>query len=108
MGALFGRKLASATNMGRAGTAARSVSRAARERGDIARAQEKAEDLRAELASLEAELSSALSEPDAAPEPALRKLEIAPRKADLDVERVALVWLPYRRSDGGAEPLFRI
>jgi hypothetical protein len=109
VGALFGRKLASATNMGRAGTAARSVSRAARERGDIARAEEKTEDLRAELAALEAELSSALAEQGAGSEPALRKLEIAPRKSDLDVERVALVWLPWRRSDGGgAEPLFRI
>ena len=103
VGALFGRKLASATNVGRAGTAARSVSRAARERGDIARAEERVEDLRAELAALEAELASTLAE-QGATEPVLRRVEIAPRKSDLEVERVALVWLPWR----GSEPLFRV
>jgi hypothetical protein len=110
VGALFGRKLGSASNVGRATTAARGVSRAARERGDIARAEERVEDLRGELAQLEAELARDVArlETDAS-EPALKPLRIAPRKSDLDVERVALVWLPWQTGSGGSEqPLYRI
>jgi hypothetical protein len=110
VGALFGRKLGSATNVGRATTAARGVSRAARERGDIARAEERAEDLRAELAALEQELARDTSELDtAAPDPTVTRLEIAPRKSDLDVERVALVWVPWwQAANGSAEPLYAL
>jgi phage host-nuclease inhibitor protein Gam len=110
VGALFGRKLASATNVGRAGTAARSVSRAAREREDIARADERVEDLRAELAELEAQLAGDTGALEAgAGDPAVTKLEIAPRKSDLDVERIQLVWLPWwQTQDGQATALFSL
>jgi hypothetical protein len=110
VGALFGRKLASASNVGRATTAARGVSRAARERGDIARAEERVEDLRAELAALEAELEqdvAALEAPAAAP-PAAEPLRIAPRKSDLEIEAVRLVWVPWQEGGAGAQPLFRV
>ncbi|HVH19247.1 MAG TPA: ATP-binding protein, partial [Myxococcota bacterium] len=110
VGALFGRKLGSATNVGRATTAARGVSRAARERGDIARAEERSEDLRAELVALEAELARDTASLDAGGgDPAVTRLEIAPRKSDLDVERVSLVWLPCAvGADGRDEPLYAI
>jgi hypothetical protein len=43
----------------------------------------------------------------ASAEPALVELPLRPRKGDTQVERVALVWLPYRASaDGRAEPAF--
>jgi len=110
VGALFGRKLGSAANLGRATTAARSVSRAARERGDVTRADERAEDLRGELTELEALLAKDVAALESgADEPALQTLRIAPRKSDLDVERVSLVWLPFCvAQDGRAEPLYQI
>ncbi|HEX5067169.1 MAG TPA: DUF87 domain-containing protein [Myxococcota bacterium] len=111
VGALFGRKLGSATNIGRATTAARGVSRAAREHGDIAQAEERTEDLRAELGELEAALARDTASLDGAGagDPAVAPLEIAPRKSDLDVERVCLVWLPFAQgADGKEEPLYAL
>ena len=48
LGALFGRKLGSRTNVGRASRTARSASRASREREDVARAQNVLDELRIE------------------------------------------------------------
>jgi hypothetical protein len=110
LGAVFGRKLASASNVGRATTAARGVGRAARERGDISRAEEKVESLREQLEALEAgfqEDLAALEDGPGADSLALEELRIAPRKSDLDAEPVTLVWTPWQVSpEGRAEPLF--
>jgi hypothetical protein len=110
LGALFGRKLGSATNVGRATTAARGAGRAARERGDVARARDDVEALQRQLQELEVELAERLegvreqlSEEDLVCE----ELPIRPRKADLTVDRVALVWTPWRVGpEGIAEPDF--
>ncbi len=92
LGALFGRKL-----LGRATTAARGFGRATRERGDIARAEEKVEDLGDKLAQMERELGASLAE--------VRGIELAdlevdavvvrPRKTDLTIDEIALVWEPW-------------
>jgi len=110
LGALFGRKLGSAGNVGRAATTVRGAGRTARERDDVARAAQKVEGLRHKLAELEAEFEEAVeqvrTETDDA---ALEREEIAirPRKSDLSVDRVTLVWRPWRVSDDGiAEPDF--
>src|SRR5690606_31877942 len=58
LGALFGRKLASATNIGRAATSMRSASRAAQQRADVGQAQESVEALRERLASLDEEFQA--------------------------------------------------
>jgi hypothetical protein len=112
LGAVFGRKLASATTVGRATTAARGVGRAARERGDISRAEEKMESLQEKLDALEAEFQDDLAALEAgrsADDLALDELRIAPRKSDLDAEPVRLVWTPWQVSpDGIAEPLFDV
>jgi carboxylesterase type B len=99
VGALFGRKLGSVGNVGRATTAARGVGRAADERSDVARAAERAEDLRAKLAELERALAADLAriESPAAPTAlALEEVRVAPRKADLEVKPLVLVWSPER------------
>jgi DNA helicase HerA-like ATPase len=110
VGALFGRKLASAGNVGRASSAARGIGRAARERGDIARAEERTGTLREELGALEAELAAGVAALGAAPGAdalALDEVRIAPRKSDLGGEPVLLVWTPWSVSESGAaEPLF--
>jgi ElaB/YqjD/DUF883 family membrane-anchored ribosome-binding protein len=110
LGALFGRKLGSVGSVGRATTAVRGASRAARERGDVARARDDAEALQQELEELEAEFEERLEAVrDRVDESQVvcEELPIRPRKSDLAVEQVALVWTPWRvGADGIAEPDF--
>ena len=105
LGALLGRKLGSATQVGRATTAARGAQRAARERGDVTRAEEEVVRLREELAGLEAEGQSELEEIRADADEAnlaLEELAVAPRKSDLAADPVALVWVPAGGEPAGA------
>lgn len=109
MGALFGRKLASRTNVGRAASVARGIGRASDERSDVARAAEKVEDLRAELAELEARCESDVAALERGiserADATLEELRIPPRKTDLDVESIVLVWTPWRvAADGKTTP----
>ncbi len=98
VGAIFGRKLGSSTNVGRAATAARGVGRAARERGDIGRAEERVEALRARLATLEENFlgdQEDLTNAGGVEEAELSEVRIAPRKSDLAVPPLTLVWTPW-------------
>lgn len=96
LGALLGRKTISKTNLGKLSTAANSFGRASKHKDDIGRAETKKEDLEAELAALEAEMSDELAAvrdawaPDALE---VEEIEIAPRKSDIAVKRVALAWV---------------
>ncbi len=107
-GALFGSKRISATSVSRAATAARSASRIGKESGDVERASESLEVLLQRKAELEAkakaELDAAASQFD--PETvALREVAVTPRKSDLAIGEVALVWTPWRRgADGFPSP----
>jgi len=110
LGALFGRKLGSVGNVGRATTTARGVGRVAREHEDVSRAEQSADALRGQLADLERELESSLEDLRAEVDDSALECEalaIRPKKADLSIERVSLVWTPWRASDDGiAEPDF--
>jgi hypothetical protein len=110
LGALFGRKLGSIGSVGRATTAARGAGRAARERGEMARAEDDAEALAQQLGELEAEFAEqleAVRERLSGREVVCEELAIHPRKSDLSVDRVALVWTPWREgAEGTAEPDF--
>jgi ElaB/YqjD/DUF883 family membrane-anchored ribosome-binding protein len=106
LGALFGRR-ARAGTIGRAATAARGATRAAREHGDVARALETKAAAEAELQALDAAFQAEAAALRAAGEPELAELRLPPRKSDTQIERVALVWLPHRvGAEGGAEPAF--
>jgi hypothetical protein len=111
VGALFGRKLASAGNVGRAASTMRGASRAARERADVGRAEARVEEYQAELAELERDFERALADAedrfgDLAAEVALEPLRIAARKSDIEVERLCLAWVPIRVGpDGRRETL---
>jgi hypothetical protein len=94
LGALFGRKTASMGNLGRATTAMRGAGRSAREHADIGQARESAAALRQQLEALETEARGELAGLQAAAEPAVETSEVRPRKSDIAVDRVALVWLP--------------
>ena len=103
LGALFGRKLGSVSNVTRAGSVIRSANAAASEAGDIRMAEEQYAALlqeREELnTTVEAEVQQIADQLDTD----LMKfdnMEISPRKTDTAVDRVALLWLPY--ADEGA------
>ena len=99
VGALFGRKLGSVTQVERAGRAVRRIGRAAGERDDVARAREQLEALRAELAALERELHDDLARLEALPDVATLELEerrVAPQRSGVEVRSLWLVWVPAR------------
>ena len=101
-GALFGRKLKSVTNVSRAGTAVRSANSVAKEAEDVRHAEEALEALHERHRELDREVEDEVLKIQDMFDPDLMELtqeEIKPRKSDISVERVVLVWLPYA-SDG--------
>jgi hypothetical protein len=94
LSAIFGRRRG---KLGGAAVAARAASRAVRERGDIARAEDTVRDAEAALAELEQELEAKLDELRASlgeDALAVEPVAIPPRKGDLTLDRVALAWEP--------------
>jgi hypothetical protein len=110
LGAMFGRKLASSTNVTRASTSMRSVGGAAQQRGDIGRAQEKLESLQKQLKELEDEFEREVLELSLASDIdnlALESIDLRPRKSDIQLEPLQVVWTPWQVDGAGvATPLF--
>ncbi len=110
LGAMFGRKKLSVTNISRAGTSMRSASRAADQRSDIKRAEAEVVELEKDFKELEAKLESAvnqITEEYSADEIEVKPYEIKPRKSDISADPVTLLWVPYQITDDGiAEPAF--
>jgi hypothetical protein len=110
LGALGGRKIASQRNITAAATAARRAGSIASEQSDVAHAEESLESLEQRRNTLQAELDTALAAIDEKYKPnpsALTPISIHPRKTDIAVSKVALVWLPYRTGPGGeCEPAY--
>jgi hypothetical protein len=105
LGALFGRKSLSVGSIGRATTAARGVGRTMKERQDVGGAEQGVETVRQKLADLEAELQSEIQQITDANDLdkiAIRSASVKPRKSDIAVEGVSLVWVPYWMGDGGS------
>lgn len=98
LGGLLGRRSVSTT---RVGTAMRSVSRMGKETGDVARAQETAAQVGAELAELQGRLEEELAKIDAGPgaDAPLTEVAVRPRASDVHVHFVALAWVPYVPAD---------
>jgi len=96
LGALFGRKVASAANVGRAATTVRGMGRAMQEKADVDQAAESLDVMKQKLDDLEAEFQAAAAQIEAAPEPETLVTEVAakPRKSDTVVEQVMLAWIP--------------
>ena len=109
LGAFFSKKKASSTNARRAGSAAKSLDSAAREKEDVVRAQRELEEQREKLDELRHELEASLRELE--DEHALDRVDVeevvvSPRKSDLDVEDLTLLWVPFAvDADGVAESL---
>ena len=96
LGAMLGRKTVSASTLGRATTAARGVSRTMKESADVKRAAETVEGLQQQIVALEAELAEQVAAIEASMTAGpLQSLTIAPKKAGIAVQLVAVVWVPY-------------
>ena len=112
LGAVLGRKIVSSTSARSAGTAMRSATRAFEQRGDIGRAQEDVEELQEELEEMEEEFKQEIAEMESAiniDEIELEELSVRPRKTDIAISKLALVWLPWRvDSTGIAEPAYSL
>jgi hypothetical protein len=104
LGAFMGRKALSQSTLGRASTAARSAGRSAKERQDIGRAKDSREALKQQLEDLEAEFQAATQALQSKIDPLAENLEpvsIKPKKADIGVQLVALLWAPHWQDPSG-------
>ncbi|MCP4464338.1 MAG: hypothetical protein GY819_16215 [Planctomycetaceae bacterium] len=104
LGALLGRKAISATNSRRASSSMRSFGRASKERDDVVRAKESLADIKADYEAMEDEFKleiKNLKNRMAIDEWELEELSIPPRKGELEVEQLSLIWLPYCRDAAG-------
>jgi hypothetical protein len=91
--------MVSATNVSKAATAARASGRASKERHDVGQAEETVEAYQQKLAGLEAEFVAETEKIKADFEIAalpLDGVDVKPKKSDIDVSRVVLVWRPWR------------
>ena len=103
LGALFGRKLTSVSNITRAGSAIKSASGVFSEAGDIRAAEEQYAALLQEREELNTTVEAEVQQIADHLDTDLMKfasMEVSPRKTDSAVDRIALLWLPY--TDDGA------
>ena len=104
LGALLGRRTLSASNVNRAATAARSAARIGRESGDVNRANESLEVIQQRQRDLQQQFdtdAAALETRFDASAVALRTVQVSPRKSDIAVGEIALVWVPWRKGADG-------
>jgi hypothetical protein len=97
LGALFGRKKVSASTLGKAGTAARSMGRASARGDDVERARETFEAAQQELADLETRITDELALESAAFDALAEQLDavvVRPKSTGVQVQAVALAWVP--------------
>lgn len=104
LGAFTGRKTLARSTLGRATTAARGMSRAAEAKKDIERAEETLEALQQQLKELEEQFEKDTQALEARIDPLTEKLEtviLKPKKTDIYVQAVALLWVPYWVNEQG-------
>lgn len=107
LGAMFGRKLASATNINKAATSMRAATRAAGQRKDVGQAEETIEAIQQRYDDLNAEFEAEAQRiRDALPDDSLELEEVSvrPKKADISVTKLALAWTPWIVVNGEASP----
>ena len=104
LGAFMGRKKFSAGSIGRASTTLRTGARTMKESGDIASASENLQSLHQQKTDLEAEFNAEMQALEGSTDPSKQAIETVaerPKKADVAVRLVALVWQPcWKTKDG--------
>jgi len=110
LGAFLGRKTFSTGNVGRAGTAVRRGMQTAKERADIESASENLDVLRQQRAQLEAEFAEETKALESSADPSAQRIDVStqtPKKSDVAVRVVALVWMPHWKTvEGDIRPAY--
>jgi len=100
LGAFMGRKVVSATNVSKAATAARSAGRTMKESQDVKMAEENVGALQKQKETLEKQFQEEVDKLAATVDPLTDKLlevSLKPKKTNITVRLVALVWAPHWR-----------
>jgi hypothetical protein len=104
LGGIFGRKKLGTSTLGRATTAMRDVGRSIDQAGDVKRADQNVNDAKQKLADLETQLQTETDALTSKVDPATENLEkilMRPRKSDITVDALGLVWMPYWKDASG-------
>ena len=100
LGAFVGRRKSISGNIRRASSAARSASRAARQSQDVEDAKDRIHELNGEFEKLEGEFKNEMQALEADMNKLLssklKQIEIRPKKSEVEITDVALVWAPAR------------
>lgn len=104
LNAVLGKKKLSSGNVGRAATAAKAAGRAAQQRSDVTQANETVEALQSKLEALEAQMQADVDQLAASAAPdalAIETVELRPKKTEIAVHAVKLLWTPHWRLPNG-------
>jgi len=103
LGAIMGRKVVSATNVRRGASAARSAGRAKKQASDVTRVEAQRAELHEKWAAVQAEANAKLAALQTRAPSSLEvaRTQLAPRKTDIEVGTLTLLWLPFRRDAAG-------
>ena len=102
LGAFTGRKVLSQTNISKAKSAMRGVSKSADESQDVKRAQETVEAIDGQIADLNDKFKAETDELESKTDPLTENLEtlsLKPKKTDIQVHLTTLAWLPYWKDE---------
>lgn len=95
LGGMFGRKVGSVGNLGRATTSMRGMGRSAREKQDVERAKQEVLALQEKLAELESRFRQDLNRVQSGSGesgPEIQEFLLRPRKSDILIREVGIVW----------------
>jgi hypothetical protein len=110
LGALFGRKLVSSSNVTRAASTIRSASKIANEQQDVAHANETVEAVAAQIGQLNADFATEtakIQERCSAEGVSLEPVKVSAKKTEITVVKLALAWTPWlEQPDSTAERAF--
>lgn len=96
IGAIFGRRI-SQTTISQTGTSIRRAGKISKDQEEAARAEESLSSLQSQLEDLRLERDSVIAKALTGIDPKsikLETIEIRPRKGDIDIETIAIVWCP--------------
>ena len=98
LGAVFGRKLTSATNIGRVATGVRAATKLGSERQDVAMAEDNVDAIQSRCDALNQQFEQESTDllASAAPENLrLEEISVSPKKTDVQINKLVLCWTPW-------------
>lgn len=104
LGGIFGRKRLGTSTLGRATTTMRDVGRSIDQAGDVKRADQTLASIQQKLTDLDTQQQSDIDALTSKTDPATENLEkilMRPRKSDITLDALGLVWMPYWKDASG-------